>query len=71
MALSGDAVPPETGGPFRRPPSGSPSAIISPPTPTTRRPGELRAWSAHARRGYLAYTRRYLGWGVFILRAGG
>ncbi|MGP4112264.1 SAM-dependent methyltransferase [Streptomyces sp. 4N509B] len=29
---------------------------------------ELRAWSAHARRSYLAYTRRYCGWGVFVLR---
>jgi SAM-dependent methyltransferase len=29
---------------------------------------ELLAWSSHARRAYLGYTRRYLGWGVFVLR---
>lgn len=29
---------------------------------------QLRAWSARARRSHLAYTRRYFGWGVFVLR---
>jgi len=29
---------------------------------------ELREWSAAWRRTYLAYERRYLGWGVFVLR---
>ena len=28
----------------------------------------LRTWIAAARRWYLTYGRRYLGWGVFILR---
>ncbi len=28
----------------------------------------LRDWIVHERRVYLKYTRRYLGWGVFILR---
>ena len=28
----------------------------------------LRAWNAAERRGHLAYGRRYLGWGVFVLR---
>jgi SAM-dependent methyltransferase len=29
----------------------------------------IREWSAQARRYYLTYERRYLGWGVFVLRA--
>lgn len=29
---------------------------------------ELRRWIASARREYLTYGRRYLGWGVFVLR---
>lgn len=29
---------------------------------------ELRAWIDRARREYLAYGRRYFGWGVFVLR---
>ena len=28
----------------------------------------LRAWLAKNRRAYLEYGRRYLGWGVFVLR---
>jgi hypothetical protein len=28
----------------------------------------LRAWNAAERRAHLAYGRRYLGWGVFVLR---
>jgi SAM-dependent methyltransferase len=28
----------------------------------------LREWNAQGRRAYLAYGRRYLGWGVFVLR---
>lgn len=30
--------------------------------------GELRRWNDEARRTYLTYGRRYLGWGVFVLR---
>ena len=37
--------------------------------PDTPDADELRTWSTDARRTYLAHTRRYLGWGVFILRA--
>ncbi len=29
---------------------------------------ELREWAAEQRRSYLAYGRRYFGWGVFVLR---
>ena len=29
---------------------------------------DLRAWSSAARRSHLEYGRRYLGWGVFVLR---
>lgn len=29
---------------------------------------ELRQWIANAQRDYLLYGRRYLGWGVFVLR---
>jgi SAM-dependent methyltransferase len=29
---------------------------------------ELHQWMANNRRAYLAYGRRYLGWGVFVLR---
>lgn len=29
---------------------------------------ELRAWNAKARRSHLEYGRRYLGWGVFVMR---
>jgi hypothetical protein len=29
---------------------------------------ELREWTNHARRSHLEYGRRYLGWGVFVLR---
>ena len=29
---------------------------------------ELRKWNAADRRSYLEYSRRYLGWGVFVLR---
>ncbi len=29
---------------------------------------ELRQWMANDRRSYLTYGRRYLGWGVFVLR---
>ncbi len=29
---------------------------------------ELRAWNAAARRSHLEYGRRYLGWGVFVMR---
>ena len=29
---------------------------------------ELSKWIAHARRDYLQYGRRYLGWGVFVLK---
>lgn len=29
---------------------------------------ELRAWVEEARRSYMRYGRRYLGWGVFVLR---
>ena len=29
---------------------------------------QLRAWMAQNRRAYLAYGRRYFGWGVFVLR---
>jgi SAM-dependent methyltransferase len=29
----------------------------------------LQAWIDHARRSYLTYGRRYMGWGVFVLRA--
>jgi SAM-dependent methyltransferase len=32
---------------------------------------ELRAWSEANRKRYLEYGRRYLGWGVFMLRAAG
>jgi SAM-dependent methyltransferase len=32
---------------------------------------DMREFLAHARRTYLEYTRRYLGWGVFVLRAAG
>ncbi|MCU0498757.1 MAG: class I SAM-dependent methyltransferase [Anaerolineae bacterium] len=28
----------------------------------------LRQWSAHNRRAYLTYGRKYLGWGLFVLR---
>jgi SAM-dependent methyltransferase len=28
----------------------------------------LREWIAHSKRDYLQYGRRYLGWGVFVLR---
>lgn len=28
----------------------------------------LRDWISHNRRVYLQYGRRYLGWGVFVLR---
>jgi len=31
---------------------------------------ELRAWIAKARRSYLEYGRRYLGWGIFVMREG-
>jgi SAM-dependent methyltransferase len=31
--------------------------------------GDMRAFLAHSRRSHLAYNRRYLGWGVFVLRA--
>jgi SAM-dependent methyltransferase len=30
--------------------------------------GELRAWAERGKREYLTYGRRYLGWGVFVLR---
>jgi SAM-dependent methyltransferase len=30
---------------------------------------DLRVWNDRARRSHLAFGRRYLGWGVFILRA--
>ena len=30
--------------------------------------GELREWIRAARRSYLGVERRYLGWGVFVLR---
>ena len=29
---------------------------------------ELRQWHERSRREYLTYTRRFLGWGVFVLR---
>lgn len=29
---------------------------------------ELRAWNARARRSHLEFGRRYLGWGVFVMR---
>jgi SAM-dependent methyltransferase len=29
---------------------------------------ELRAWNGKARRSHLEYGRRYLGWGVFVMR---
>ena len=32
---------------------------------------ELRTWSDANRKRYLEYGRRYLGWGVFVLRAAG
>lgn len=30
---------------------------------------DMRQFLDHARRTHLTYTRRYLGWGVFVLRA--
>ncbi len=36
--------------------------------PDDPRADELRQWNAKARREYLMYGRRYLGWGVFVLR---
>ena len=32
---------------------------------------EMRAYLHRSRRSHLAYGRRYLGWGVFVLRAAG
>ena len=32
---------------------------------------EMRAYLDRSRRSHLAYGRRYLGWGVFVLRAAG
>lgn len=32
---------------------------------------DMRAFLAHARRTHLEWNRRYLGWGVFVLRAAG
>jgi hypothetical protein len=31
--------------------------------------GELAAWIDHARRSHLEFERRYLGWGVFVLKS--
>ncbi|MGK5558934.1 SAM-dependent methyltransferase [Actinomadura kijaniata] len=36
--------------------------------PGDPRAGEMRAFADRARRSHLAYGRRYLGWGVFVLR---
>jgi SAM-dependent methyltransferase len=32
--------------------------------------GALRAFLSESRRGHLEYVRRYLGWGIFVLRTG-
>jgi SAM-dependent methyltransferase len=36
--------------------------------PDDPRAGQVREFRDEARRGHLAYQRRYLGWGVFVLR---
>ena len=36
--------------------------------PNARDAAELRKLHEHSRREYMTYGRRYLGWGVFVLR---
>lgn len=36
--------------------------------PDDPRASDVRAFRAASRRGYLAYSRRYLGWGVFVIK---
>ena len=38
--------------------------------PDHTRAGQVRGFRDEARRSYLAHQRRYLGWGVFVLRPG-
>jgi SAM-dependent methyltransferase len=36
--------------------------------PASPEAAEIRQWHERSRREYLAYTRRFLGWGVFVIR---